>query len=254
MRNGGQEFRPSYHWLQSLWAKSEQPTAKCGDDRAVPPASTPHPPSLEHVCMFVPHCTDCMPSGAPRLPGALRGGRWHPEECQGGGVPAFNPTQGTGPTRGCSGQDACVGPFRWPPVGPKMMQGRGPGGGPGAKRAGREGASAMETQAGCRHQSDLWGVGAHRTGGPKLAPYLIPGELGPSANASSLSLCDGEDAPPSHMGSVSLLWNRAHGMAVWMGQVERRWWSRVTTHSPPASSDPAKQPGTGVSGSPRPPS
>lgn len=112
----------------------------------------------------------------------------------------------------------------------------------------------METRAGCRHQSDLWGVGSQRTGGPKLAPHLIPRELGPSANTSSLSLCDGEDAPPSHTGSVSLLWNRARGRAVWMGQVGRRWWSRETTHSPPASSDPAKQPGTGVSGSPQPPS
>ena len=152
----------------------------------------------------------------------------------------------------CSGQDAC--PFQRPPFGPTVMQGRGPGGDPGAKRAGREGASAMETQAGCRHQSDLWGAGAQRTWGPKLAPHLIPGELSLSANTSSLSLCDGEDTPPSYKVSVSLMWIRAHGRAVWMGQVGRWWWSLVTTHGPPASSDPAKQPGTGVSGFPRPPS
>lgn len=220
--------------------------------------------------MFLPHCTDPAPSGAPHLPGALQGGRWHwsvfpilkisqvkprgagTEECQRGGPPAFNPTQGIGSARGCSGQDAC--PFQRPPFGPTVMQGRGPGGDPGAKRAGREGASAMETQAGCRHQSDLWGAGAQRTWGPKLAPHLIPGELSLSANTSSLSLCDGEDTPPSYKVSVSLMWIRAHGRAVWMGQVGRWWWSLVTTHGPPASSDPAKQPGTGVSGFPRPPS
>lgn len=154
-----------------------------------------HPPPLEHVCVFVPHCTDRTPSGAPHLPGALQGSRWHwsvvpilkisqvkprgagTEDCQRGGVPAFNPIQGTGSARGFSGQDACVGPFRWPPFSPTVMQGRGPGGDPGAKRAGREGASAMETWAGSRHQSNLWGVGAQRAWVPSWRHILSPGSL-----------------------------------------------------------------------------
>lgn len=39
-----------------------------------------------------------------------------------------------------------------------------------------------------------------------------------------------------------------------MGQVGRWWWSLVTTHGPQHLLIPAKQPGTGVSGFPRPPS